>query len=133
MLRDKLYVLLAGACAARLRCKEKNNSGWFDKWEESIETLVRKHMPSGSGVDSGVKFNFDKSTGEKLVFDSGFHAMDENGFYERWINFSVTVKPSLQFGFTLNIVGNFGRRQEIKEYLHGVFSDSLGEVVSEEV
>jgi len=80
-------------------------------------------MPSGSGIDSGTTLDFDKSSGSKLVFSTSYHHMTEDGMYDGWTEHVVTVKPSLMFGFDLAISGR--DRNDIKEYLHEVYHDTL--------
>lgn len=100
-------------------CKKKQNHGWEQKHEEAIEEML-KALPQGSGIDSGVKFLWDKSTPEKLIFNFGFHHMDENGYYNGWTDHTLTITPSLQFGYEIKISGR--NRNQIKEYLHELFS-----------
>ena len=121
----KVSQKLALSTDARLTCIKKDNVEWRDKHEDAIEEIVKNRLPSGSGIDSGNKFNFEKSTGEKLVIDSSFHAMDENGYYDGWIDYSVTVKPSLMHGIVLGISGSFGKRQDIKDMLYDLYRDAL--------
>jgi hypothetical protein len=113
-------------CDARLRCGKtlETHQEWFDRHEDTIERIVRDFLPHGSGVDNGVKFDFDHSTGEKLVLHTSFHHMDENGFYDGWTDHTVTVRPSLRFGFDLSVSGR--NRNEIKDYLADCFSGDLG-------
>ena len=121
----KVYQKLALSADARLTCIKRNNKEWEDKHEETIENIVKNQLPSGSGIDSGNKFNYEKSNGDKLVLDSAFHAMDENGMYEGWIDYNVTVKPSLMHEITIDIRGNFGNRQEIKDMLCETYRTEL--------
>lgn len=80
-----------------------------------------ERLPSGSGIDSGVKFEIDKSAPEKLVFSVPFHHMDENGYYDGWTTYKMTVKPSFWSGFDIKITGR--DKNDVKEYLCVLFSD----------
>ena len=125
----KRYQVIATALAARNNCKaspEGESHPWYEKWTEAIERETG-NLPSGSGIDSGVKFDFDKSTPEKLVFNFGYHHMNECGMYDGWTDHSLIVIPSLQFGFTLRISGK--DRNDIKDYLHETFQYALSEEV----
>ena len=64
------------------------------------------------------------STPDKLVFYTSFHHMNDNGFYDGWTEHTVTVRPSLQFGFNMKISGQ--NRNEIKYHLHDVFYTTSG-------
>jgi hypothetical protein len=100
---------------------------WFNRWEETIERETA-NLPSGSGIDSGVKFDFDASTPEKLVFLFGVHHMNESGMYDGWTDHSLIVTPSLQFGFHIRITGR--DRNQVKDYLYETFQYALNEEVS---
>jgi hypothetical protein len=95
---------------------------WFDKHEDKILALVKEHMPSGSGFDSGTTIDFDASHAEKLVFSMSFHHMNNNGYYDGWTEHTVTVTPSFQ-GINLRISGR--NRNDIKEYIHETFMYAL--------
>lgn len=122
----KRYQVIATAVQARINCKERANTEWFDRWTETIERETN-NLPSGSGIDSGVKFDFDVSTPEKLVFNFGYHHMNECGMYDGWTEHSLIVTPSLQFGFHLRITGK--NRNDTKDYLHEIFQYALSEEV----
>jgi len=132
MRQEKLYKLLASTVQARLNClkKEKHTDAahkWTERHTDTIETLVKNFMPSGSGIDAGTKIDLDQSTGDKLVFHFGFHHMNENGMYDGWTDHKLTVTPSLQFGISLSISGR--NRNDIKDYLHETYSCALNEVL----
>lgn len=119
-----LYKELANLVIARNNCRDRVDD-WFNRHHYRIEELVREHMPSGSGIDSGVQFDFDRSTGDKLVFNSSFHYMNDNGYYCGWIDFTVTVTPSLSSDFDINIRGKFAKAYGLKDYLYDVFNNAL--------
>jgi hypothetical protein len=52
--------------------------------------------------------------------------MNEVGGYDGWIDYKITLTGSLQGRYNLKITGNFGRRQEIKEYLGDHFHYVFG-------
>lgn len=114
-----VYRELASCIDAWSHC----DAEWRVKHWERIESLVARFMPSGSGIDSGTSFNFDRSNGERLVLFCEFHHMNEVGYYDGWTQHTVTVRPSLIHGFTLAIGGR--NRNDIKEYLSQTFRDAL--------
>jgi hypothetical protein len=122
-----LYKQLASAIQARTNCAKSGNAEWHAKHSETIEQLVRDFMPSGSGWDCGTKIDLGASHADKLVLYGEFHHMDENGMYDGWTSHVVTVTPSLLNDFNIRISGR--DRDEIKEYLHEMFSSCLQEVV----
>ena len=128
-----IYRELASRIQARLNCinfkdDQENAVYWTERHEKCIESL-KDLLPSGSGIDSGISIDLSNSTGEKIIIDSSFHAMNDCGYYDRWIDFSVTITPSLIHGISLKISGRFGKYQDIREYLFDIFDDSLKETV----
>jgi len=128
-MKEKLYVELARTVRAYENCAAKENVEWRHKHAERLGTLVREHMPSGSGIDNGTSLNLDKSTGEKLVFETSFHHMDEHGGYNGWTDHTVTVTASLMFGVNIRISGR--NRNDIKDLLHEEFQLSLMQEVGD--
>jgi hypothetical protein len=119
----KLYVILAETVEAYHNCVKHGTTAWMQTHREVLEDRVKCYMPSGSGIDSGTTLNIEKSTGEKLVFETSYHHMDENGMYDGWTNHVVTVRGSLAHGLNIQIGGE--NRNQIKDYLHDVFRDAL--------
>jgi hypothetical protein len=116
----KHYQAIASKLDAMDNCRKAGNDEWLEKHEQDIMDIVKNEFPSGSGFDSGTKLNWDKSTPEKLVFETSFHHMDEGGCYDGWTDHTITVTPSLQFGFNLKVSGR--DRNDIKDYIHEIFS-----------
>lgn len=130
-----IYRELANRIQARLNCinfkdDQEDAVYWTEHHEKCIESL-KDLLPSGSGIDSGISIDLINSTGEKIIIDSSFHAMNDSGYYDRWIDFSITVTPSLIHGISLKITGRFGKYQDIREYLYDIFATSLRETVKE--
>ena len=119
----KLYKQLAFTINALYNCRTTKNKEWVDRHSCTLQQLVENLLPSGSGIDSGCTIN--DMQWETLLISSSFHTTDEHGSYGRWIDFFVKVKPSLQFGFTSTIRGNFGKDQDLKEYLCDLFTQAL--------
>lgn len=117
-----LYSELASKVDARKRCADSKNE-WLDKLTESIESLVKQHMPHGSGFDSGTTIDLDASHGDKLVFHTSFHHMNDAGYYDGWTEHTVTVTPSLQHKYLIRISGR--NRNEIKDLIHESFNVAL--------
>lgn len=118
----KIYEALASRIQARTNCQAAGNTEWFDKHEEVITNLA-SFLPSGSGFDSGTKIDLQDSTGEKIVLETSFHHMNENGYYDGWTNHRVYVTPAFVGGFNLRITGR--DRNSIKEYIADVFHEVL--------
>lgn len=89
-------------------------------WIDHLETL----LPSGSGIDNGTTIDREKSTGHKLVFFFGYHPMNEHGYYEDWIEYTMTVVPTFS-GFELDIIGP--DRDDLKDSLYQTYEHALSE------
>ncbi len=123
----KLYQQLASTIQARANCIESKNDEWRDKHEERLAVLVKNHMPSGSGFDSGTTLDLDVSSVDRLVFRTSFHHMDGNGMYYGWTEHDIIVTASLAHGFNLRITGR--DRDQIKDYIADCFSTALLEEI----
>ena len=119
----KLYVALAQTVQAYHSCVKSGNHEWQVIHAERLGKLMHEHMPSGSGIDAGTSFNLDKSTDEKLVFETSYHHMNEHGVYICWTDHTITVTASLSFGISIWIGGR--NRNETKDYLYEVFHAAL--------
>jgi len=130
-MKSKLvYQTIASLVQARLNCIQAENHEWLFKHTSRIEAIADLHLPSGSGIDCGTKIDLDESTSEKLVLNLSYHHMDDWGSYDGWTDHQIIVTPSLAFGFNLRVTGK--NRNDIKEYLHEVYSCALGEVYEPE-
>ncbi len=118
---EELYVSMARAVSARRRCLESGND-YAAEWDKRLKEWADR-FPSGSGFDSGTELDLDASTGEKLVFHTSFHHMNDGGFYDGWTEHTVTVRPSLEMGIRLTVSGR--DRNDIKNYIHEMFNDIL--------
>ena len=121
---DKLYAQLANRVQARLDCISRNTSpDIIVDHEARIAKLCEDHLPSGSGFNNGTTLDLDASTGDKLVFDTAYHHMDEHGCYAKWTEHRVYVTPSLIHGIVLRVTGKDHSR--IKGYVAAVFYEDL--------
>ena len=119
----KNYQKIAAILAAIGNCEKSGNAEWKSRHGDTLKAIM-DNAPSGSGIDCGTKLD-DTATPEKLVFSMSFHHMNDGGFYDGWTEHKITVKASLQFGFTLSISGR--DRNQIKDYLSEIYNEWLGE------
>jgi hypothetical protein len=126
MMTQTLIGQLANAIVAHNNCVQSGNEEWQDKWADKIRQIEREELPSGSGIDSGTKVDMAQSDGRtKIVLTTAYHHMDENGMYAGWTHHRVVIVADLLFGFSLRITGK--DHNQIKDYLHDVFSTALSE------
>ena len=102
-----------------------NETYWYDRHAEKVDYIIKNYLPHGSGIDSKTEIDFEKSNDDKIVINSEYHCMNENGYYDGWVNFRILIIPCLLFGFKLKIIGNFGKYKHVKDYLHDLFYDNL--------
>lgn len=124
----RLYQKLASLIVAMRNCQKSGNVEWYNTHKHNAETLVRSHMPHGSGFDSGTYLRVEECTEDKLVFTTDYHHMDEHGMYGAWTAHKVTVRPSLAFDFHLGISGR--NPNDVKDYIHEVFRTALNTEVA---
>lgn len=122
-MKRPLFQHLAIRLEAIENCIASGNSEWLAKHRASIEWLVKEHGISGSGFDNGTTLNIEQSTSFRLVLETSFHHMDENGSYDGWTNHTVRVRPSLSSGIELNVTGS--NKGDIKDYIADTFYGML--------
>lgn len=96
----------------------------------AIEFLCKEFMPSGSGFDSGTTFDFDKSRYNRFVFVTGFHHMNDAGFYDGWTQHSVIVEPDWNSFHVTRVTGR--DKRGIKDYIGDTFHHCLMQRISAE-
>lgn len=126
-----LYKALIGAIMARSNCEKTGNSVWFERHTDRIDKMVYNYLPSGSGIDNGCHIDLAACKPYLIVIRSSYHCMDENGFYDGWIDFTVRVTPSLYNDFDLTIRGLFGKYGDVRDYLYDTFDMALRQEVEE--
>ena len=122
----RLFEQFARSVSAIQNCAAGGNVEWLHRHSERAELWCKDKMPSGGGFDNGTRLLISESTGERLVFETSFHHMDENGGYCGWSEHRVVVTASLQFGFSLRVTGRDQRN--IKEYISDCFTQALDEI-----
>ena len=128
----KLYQEMASLIQARQNCINKGNTEWQGKHEKRLCELLDE-LPHGSGLDYTWHYDFNKSNQDKIVLLMSFHAMDENGYYDAVIDFKVTITASLSNDINMVITGNFGKYQDIKDYLYDILQYALTSGLKEKV
>ena len=117
---------IASACDALTRC----NLGWRRKWIATLQSIERKHLPHGCGIDAGASIDYAESTLDRVVIVSSFHVMNEVGFYTHWVEFTVTITPAFS-GINIDIQGLGDDEDQLLDYLHDTFYCSLTTELSE--
>ena len=108
------------------RAKPPYNEHHLDRLEELLYKL-----PAGSGIDAGTTIAFEECKRDKIVFNSAFDVMDNNGYYDGWIEFKVVVTPSFT-GFDLKIKP-LQRKTYFNNYLHDYVFDLFWNALDSEI
>ena len=131
----KVYQRIANTVMALLNCHDvtvnKDNIDIYKKaivGHETILEYIEKYiLPHGSGIDGDSEIDWYNSKSDKFVIHSSYHVMID-GYYDGWIDYTVTVKPSWH-DINLRITGEFGKNQDIKDYLYEVYGSLLTEIL----
>lgn len=124
---------IASKLEARTNCLHSGSKEWRERHTEKLEALTRIHtetleslvknyLPSGSGFDDGVTLDLEGSTVDRVVFHTSFHHMNDNGYYDGWTEHTITVTPSFT-GINIEVTGK--NRNDIKDYIVGAFYEAL--------
>jgi len=92
-------------------------------WWSSVLDDIEDELPSGSGIDQGTKVDRERSTADKIILFTSFHHMSEHGYYDGWTEHAIIIRPSLLYGFTVDVKGR--DRNDIKDYLGDVYRCAL--------
>lgn len=94
---------------------------------DEIARLCREFMPSGSGFDNGTTLDLDEcKPGKRMTFNTAFHHINENGYYDGWTHHKVIVEADFS-GFTVKVTGR--NKRDIKDYIVDVFRTTLNQQV----
>ena len=124
-----IFQQIASALIAANNCEASGNTEWRTRHHETIEHLVRDHLPSGSGFDAGSHLVLSNSSDDRLAFSTSFHHMNGDGYYEGWTHHMVIVTPSLASGFDLEVTGE--DHNDINDYIGDAFHNALSKVTSD--
>lgn len=56
---------------------------------EITDAMLSEALPHGSGIDAD--WHFDRLKNGNIVCTNAFHGMNENGYYDGWQEFSITL------------------------------------------
>ena len=129
----KLYVALASLCQIRNTLRDKpqfddRTREQLHHVEDEIDRLVKTHLPSGSGFDSGTQMAETETPHNLLTFQTDFHHLNEHGYYTHWSHHMIRVTPSFT-GIVVK-VGGRNDKNDIKGYIEEQFYYALEDDVS---
>ncbi len=96
---------------------------------------IAGELPHGSGIDANWGGELLKNG--KMRFYNGYHCMNDNGMYEGWQEFCLTVNPNSENpeqDFKLEFTGGqyLARKHMLRDYLEETFNYALEQVFKEE-
>lgn len=127
---NKIYHQISAALSAL----ESENilPEWRDRWNDVLDRIEKKYLPSGSGFDNGTKIDrgsWSRKDGS-FVLLVDFHHMSEHGYYTGWTHHKVAVHPHLLWVYDLAVGGR--DQNGIKEYISETLNYALDEDYKEE-
>lgn len=134
-MKMKVYQEIASLLDAMARCASSGKDEWATKHRDKIDWICKNQLPHGSGIDMGVKLDWEKSRLDRLVFLIPYHRMDQNGYYAGWYEYTATVTPSLAFGFDMRLRTRGQRSSDAwstREYLSGLMHHHLTQEAQKE-
>ena len=109
-------------------CLKSGNSLWQEKHETNIIDTILEALPHGSGINGKWDINIlDK----KIVCSNFYHVMNSNGYYTHYINFKINIYTNYRDinGYMIfSIIGNFGKCQDIKDYLYEIIDNGFSKL-----
>lgn len=101
MKRNKVFVEYLANNNVYTQEHYKRVLSWMDDMQERADKHILANLPHGSGIDgtwlSYIDFKRNgryKFTMNKLVCTNSIHCMNENGYYNGWIPFTLTIPIS---------------------------------------
>jgi hypothetical protein len=120
-LSPQAYDLFSALSAAH-NARKAGNADWVNTHEDRIYSLLEHFLPHGSGINCDWKYDLEMP--HRIICSNSYHCMNENGYYDGWIDFTVTIKPDL----SILIKGKFGAHQDIADYLHETIDCALSDM-----
>jgi hypothetical protein len=95
-----------------------------------IDTLINI-LPVGAGLDASWHLEEDKN---KIIASSSFHCMNEHGYYDGWIDFSIEIPKNNPLNFKLKFQTDSAGwyriyKYMLREYLEDIIAYSLGDIM----
>ena len=109
-------------------CEKSGNSLWYEKHETNIIDTLLEALPHGSGIDGKWDIEIED---KKIVCINFYHVMNSDGYYTHYIDFRLNIRTDyrdINGRLIFSITGNFGKCQDIKDYLYESIDYCLSEL-----
>ena len=111
---------IASLASAIENCAMSGNTEWYAKHLKALGSIIKNHLPSGSGFDRGT--SFVSGSAKRIVLSTAFHHMDNVGSYDGWTEHNVTIRPTFD---SLDISVSGRDRNGIKDFIVDTFYAAL--------
>lgn len=89
---------------------------------DEVADIVKRCLPHGSGFDCGCSVPIERKWKNRIIINTDYHYMNDDGYYDGWYRFRIVVTP----GFSGIDVKVHGRdRDGLKEYVGDTIYDAL--------
>jgi hypothetical protein len=101
--------------------------------DHPFQLAMRDHLPkllpSGSGFDAGCTIDWEKSGKDSVIVQFSYHRLNENGYYDGWIDCCAGIKPDF-WGISVEL---YCPDEDLADYIHDTLAQSLTELVPDSV
>ena len=104
--------------------------------KESILSMIEQELPHGSGIDGD--WYLQLTTPTRVNAFNSYHCMDEHGYYDGWVDFTVHFDLADKDVFKVTIRSDYENRYRaekygLREYLEDTIAYSLEDAIWKEV
>ena len=100
--------------------------------KEAVKLTIEKLeeiLPHGSGIDSDWYFEEKEN---KIIASCSYHCMDDVGYYDGWVDFSLTIPKNNPENFKLTFHTDYNGWNRIykymlRDYLEDIFAFAIQE------
>ena len=112
----KLYQKIIQTRKALEACEKAGNIKAYNSHCETLQGIHKNYLPSGSGFDGQI--TIEEATDKKLVIRFDWHILNDNGYYDGWLDLLLIVTPNLSSDFDMKIkwYTNGNDKRKVEKY-----------------
>ena len=112
----KLYQKIIQTTKALESCEEKGMIEAYNNHYDRLQDIHKNYLPSGSGFDG--QMNIESATDSKLIIRFDWHILNNNGYYDGWLDLLLIVTPNLANDFDMKIkwYTNGNDKRKVEKY-----------------
>jgi hypothetical protein len=104
----------------------KTNNDYGNIHLSNLEKIEQNYLPSGSGFNSGTKIDIKNSKINKVILLTSYDNMDENGYYDKYLDYKIIIKPLFDT-IDIQVIGS--NYNQLKDYILQEFDYRLNELI----